>query len=316
MVIEEIGKITENIYLLGDPAMPLYLVDGDRPAIIDSAFSFLAGGYADAVAAVLGNRQPAFCLLTHSHFDHVGGVSGLKERFPQMRVIASPRTATVLAKPKAVALIRALNRAALDMADNIDIEISQQEFEPFVVDRTLKEGERIDISPRMSIRVLETPGHTRDCLSYYIPEKRVLFASEAAGIPDLTGDIICDCLVDYGQYMASLGRLRGLAIDFLCLGHRAVYTGRDAAEYLADAESHCRGFYRTTARSIRETGGDLKGVIARIRQTEYDPKPNPKQPEPAYLLNLEARVRAIQQHLGRSEEEKAGAPEMAAAAIS
>ena len=100
MIIEKTGKITEDLYLLGDPSMPLYLVDGERPAIVDTAFSFLADGYADAVTQVLGDRQPAFCLLTHSHFDHVGGVAGLKRRFPDMSVVASPRAALMESSPR------------------------------------------------------------------------------------------------------------------------------------------------------------------------------------------------------------------------
>ena len=40
---------------------------------------------------------------------------------------------------------------------------------------------------------------------------------------------------------------------------------------------------------IREKG-DLRRVLERIRETEYDPLPSPKQLEPAYMINLEARI--------------------------
>jgi hypothetical protein len=36
--------------------------------------------------------------------------------------------------------------------------------------------------------------------------------------------------------------------------------------------------------------GEVDRVVARVKAQEYDPQPQPKQPEPAYLLNLRARV--------------------------
>jgi hypothetical protein len=48
---------------------------------------------------------------------------------------------------------------------------------------------------------------------------------------------------------------------------------------------------------IREKG-DLRRVIERIRETEYDPLPSPKQTEPAYMINLEARIKSVLNHLG------------------
>jgi hypothetical protein len=48
---------------------------------------------------------------------------------------------------------------------------------------------------------------------------------------------------------------------------------------------------------IREKG-DLRRVFERIRETEYDPLPSPKQTEPAYMINLEARIKSVLNHLG------------------
>ena len=44
--------------------------------------------------------------------------------------------------------------------------------------------------------------------------------------------------------------------------------------------------------------GDLRRVLERIRETEYDPLPMPKQTEPAYMINLEARIKSVLNHLG------------------
>jgi hypothetical protein len=55
----------------------------------------------------------------------------------------------------------------------------------------------------------------------------------------------------------------------------------------------CRHFLNLVEGALKEYGGDLQKVIARIKAVEYDPVPEPKQIEPAYLLNLEAKVKVI-----------------------
>jgi hypothetical protein len=48
-------------------------------------------------------------------------------------------------------------------------------------------------------------------------------------------------------------------------------------------------------------GGSVEQVVALIKAQEYDGKPLPKQPEHAYLLGLNARVRHLAEKLaGRS----------------
>ena len=45
-------------------------------------------------------------------------------------------------------------------------------------------------------------------------------------------------------------------------------------------------------------GEDLERVMQRVKAMEYDCKTGSKQPEPAYLLNLQARIAAVQRRLG------------------
>lgn len=305
MIIGEIGNVTENVYMIGHPGMPAYLVDGDRPTIIDTGFSFMAEPYAADIRRILGRREPALCLLTHVHFDHCGATSGLKKRFPRMQVAASAISSAILAKPAAIERIRQLNRAAEQMAGDLGIRLPESNgFEPFTVDLPLNDGDRLTLSDGLTLHVLESPGHTRDTLSYYLPESRVLFASEAAGVPDTTGYIVIDCLLDFDQYVHSLERLCQLEIEAVCLAHRFAYTGEDARRYMQRAVEHCALFFQTVERFLREENGDIDRVIQRVRAFEYDPKPQPKQPEPAYMLNLEARVKAVVRKLGSDDNQE------------
>jgi len=184
------------------------------------------------------------------------------------------------------------------LAKHIGIELVEfDQFEPFEVDVTLQDGEYLELSRDLTVQVLETPGHTRDSLSSFIPQKKILLCSEAAGIPDATGYIVLEALVDFDQYYESMSRLSEVDYEVLCLGHRQALIGQDAKNYFQKSITDFRHFLNLVETSLIEDGGDMQKVIARVKAIEYDPIQGPKQIEPAYLLNLAAKVKVIKKRL-------------------
>jgi glyoxylase-like metal-dependent hydrolase (beta-lactamase superfamily II) len=298
LIINQTGKITDNLYMVGHPAMPVYLLDGEKPAIFDAGLAFLGNLYTDGIREIIGKRDLHYCFLSHSHFDHCGSVAVLKKNFPGLKVVASEKAKKVFGRPNAIELMRKLTRAAEQLAAPMLIDLAGfKGFEPFAVDLTVKNGDFIELSPNLTVQVIETPGHTRDSLSFFIARHKVLLCAEAAGIPDATGYIVSEALVDFDLYYESMSRLRQVDHEVLCLGHRQALTGRDAKKYLHKSMADCRYFLNLVETSLTETGGDMQNVVARIKAREYDPIQGPKQIEPAYLLNLEAKVRAIKKRL-------------------
>ena len=301
MIINKTGQIIEDFYSIGHPAIPVYLMDGVCPLIFDAGITFLGEIYAKEIKKILGSRQVEYLFLTHAHFDHCGSVSILKKHFPLMKVITSKKAKDILGRPNAIKLIKALNQASEEVVGDIEIDFaSSGEFEPFEIDKTVKDGDIFKISNGLNIRIIETPGHTSDCLSFYIQEKKILISSEAAGQPDLTGYIVSDCLLDYDQYFSSMKRLSLLDIEILCPGHLFVYTGDDAKKYLRESMLECEKFRKLVELCLDEEDGDLDRVKIRIKKMEYDGNDGPKQPEPAYLLNLEARIKAVAKKMNKT----------------
>ena len=298
MIIKKTGRVVDDLYMVGHPAMPVYLLDGQRPAIFDAGLAFLGRFYVDGIREIIGRRDLHYCFLSHSHFDHCGSVAVLKKFFPTLKVAASENVKRVLGRPNALAVMGQLSQAAEQLAGSIGIEASEFDpFDPFEVDITLKEGDFLELSRDLSVQVHETPGHTRDSLSYFIPQKKILLCSEAAGIPDATGYVVSEALVDYDQYYESMQRLSKMDCEVLCLGHRLAFTGRDAKNYFRKSMVDCRHFLNLVECALTEYDGDFQKVIARVKAVEYDPVPEPKQIEPAYLLNLEAKVKVIKERL-------------------
>jgi len=298
VIIHFTGKIADDLYMLGTPYMPIYLLDAERPAIFDAGLAFLGNLYVEAIKGVLGDRQPAYCCLTHSHFDHCGAVSVLKSHFPELKVVASEKAKKIFGRPNAIKLMRSLTRSAKNAVNSLGMVLERyDDFEPFDVDMVVKEGDRLQLSDSLTFRVLETPGHTWDSISYYAPQRKLLIASEAVGIPDRPGTIVPSFLVDYQIYLNSMIKLDKLDLETLCIGHRFAYTADDARTYIPQAIDHCRNFFNQVKGFILDEDGNVEKVMKRIKKIEYDDIKGPKQPEEPYLINLEAKINAIKKHL-------------------
>ena len=294
MEFRGMGQAAPGFYVLGSAEVPTYLLDAPRPALFDAGFACLGPSYIADVRRVLGDRLPALLCLTHMHFDHCGAASQLKQAFG-LSVAASEKAARIIERPGAQKTIAFLNRDAArqgfrygapDKADPPD-------FEPFGVDRELAGGDCLDLGGGVGVRVLATPGHTRDFLSYFEPRKKILVASEAVGCADSTGYVVTEFLVDYQDYLCNMERLAALDAKVLCQGHRIVYTGPDVRAYFKRALQAAKDYKAWVDRLLEQEHGEVERVMELVKSEEYDPRPMPKQPEAAYLMNLEARVRHL-----------------------
>ncbi len=82
-------------------------------------------------------------LVTHRHADHVQGIPGLKEKFPQARVVAPAGEA--------------------ERVPMVDLKVA--------------EGDYVSVG-KLSAKVIETPGHTIGHIVYWLEQDDLLFAGD------------------------------------------------------------------------------------------------------------------------------------------
>jgi glyoxylase-like metal-dependent hydrolase (beta-lactamase superfamily II) len=300
VVFDRTGEAAPGFYVVGVSEIPTYLLDGPVPVLFDSGISAYGPQYIRDIKKILGPRDPQILFLTHVHFDHCGATAYLKKHCPRLTVAASARAAEIVRRPGALKRITELNASAAAIVKPWHPELDLDEaFQPFEVDRILNGGDRLELAPDLHVEVLATPGHTWDFLSYYIPERKILIGSEAVGCADTTGFVVTEFLVDFEVYLKSLKRLADLEVDVLCQGHRLVYTGPEVRDYFRRSIEAADKFRRDVEKKLREQKGDIGRVIQRVKAEEYDSRPHPKQPEPAYLINLEARIRHLAESMNK-----------------
>jgi hydroxyacylglutathione hydrolase len=150
-------------------------------------------------------------LLTHGHLDHAGGARHLRDRL-DLNVAASAGTACALEAGDEEAIgLAAAKRAGIYPAD--------VRFTACPVARVLRDGDELSLAECV-IQVLETPGHSRDMISFIVrgDGRHDLFCGDTVFYDGriLLQDVP-DC--DIPAYTRTLRRLADLTIDGLYPGH-------------------------------------------------------------------------------------------------
>ncbi len=294
MVIDKIGHIHNNLYYLGFTECPIYLWDGPEPIIFDAGITAAGRIYVNAIRSVLGDREPAMLCLTHCHWDHCGTAAHLKKAFPEMKIAATSWGANILKRPNALALIRKLNDASLEIMKSVPVDISYlntDPFEPFAIDVEIQDSQIIYLGDGTKLQVLSTPGHTQDHHSYWLPDQKILFAGEAAGVFYSHEVVTTEFAYDYDAYLASLLRLAELPAEVFCQGHYYILTGRDEIKTFFDKSiRETTGFKDRVMELLDEENGSVEKVIGRVKAERYDGNLDLRQPEATYMLNLKAKV--------------------------
>jgi glyoxylase-like metal-dependent hydrolase (beta-lactamase superfamily II) len=216
-----------NVFLIaaGDEWLMFDAGSGRSPEL---ALEVLAGDGIDP-------RQITHLFLTHGHADHSGGAAHWREALG-LRVNAAAATAAMLSAGDEVAL-------SVDRARRAGVYPAVYVYQACPIDHVLELDRPVSING-VTVRVLGTPGHSHDHVSYLVetPERKLLVAGDALfhGGKVAIQDIV-DC--DIAAICESVRRLAAIDYDALLPGHLAfsLTNGRRHADAaLAHVEAlHC-----------------------------------------------------------------------------
>ncbi len=293
MIKESAGKISDKLYALGNPAFPAFLLLGKIPALFDAGMTFMGPHYLKELKGHL--HDPArlqYLLLTHSHYDHCGSAPFLKKRIPGLNIGGSRLAAEVWKRPNAIRLIRSLSRDHEERFKGLigDEDVS---FSALDIDLILEDGGELVLGDATRVQVIATPGHTRDAVSFYLPEWEALIAGEAVGVFDGNLHIRPEFLSSYEDYMASLEKLASLKINLLLMAHWYVLTEDDARGFMPKSIEATKRCKKKIEDLLDRLGGDQEAVVKKIFEKEYVDSNSAQQEQRPYLINLQSKVKAV-----------------------
>ena len=200
-------------------------------------------------------------LVTHHHHDHVGGVAELKQKY-RCRVVAPHDKTTGIA--------------------NVDL-------------RT-KQGDVLKIGSLLA-RVIETPGHTLDHVSYVFDNEKALFAA------DTLFSIGCGRVFEgtYPMMWESLLKLRALPDDFkLYCGHE--YTAANVKFALTIEPDNA--VLKARAEQVRRLRSENKPTVPTLLGEEKKANVFLRADDPAVAAGVRMRDREPAEIFGELRERK------------
>jgi glyoxylase-like metal-dependent hydrolase (beta-lactamase superfamily II) len=218
------------------------LVGENYTAIFDCGMAHCAGITIQNVKNVLQGRQLDYLFITHTHYDHIGALPFFRKEWPGLRLVTSQTGAAVLLKDTPRRVIRELSIVAAN-EQNVEFDTAYSD-DAFHADVIVKEGDVIPLGG-LSVETLETPGHTRDTLSFFIPELEMLIVSETTGVllPDDT--VYPPYLTSFIDTANSIEKCRKMPYKFLSLPHKGLTDKKDANGFFdktLEACTACRDF--------------------------------------------------------------------------
>ncbi len=278
------------------------IITDKKTALVDSGFSFCAEEMIQNINSLLEGRSLDYVLLTHSHYDHASGSVYCRSHFKDVKIVASKYASMVFSKPSAIAVMREMNDSAALHYGYPDWEDKLDELE---ADITVCEGDVIDLED-ISLQVIDAPGHTRCSIAFYIPQEKMLIASETSGC--IAGEhLVAPCfLVGYEMSIEHIKRLMNMDIEKLLLPHRGVVDGEVCRDFPADALRSSELLKDIIIGDYR-MGKTQDEITEHYKSVFFTPEIQRLQPPKAFYLNASYIVpMVIKEVLNKSEPGKIG----------
>ena len=261
--------------------------------LYDAGFNFCGPALVERIRAALGGRRLDYVFLSHSHYDHVLGSPYVKEAFPDVQIVADAYTARVFQKSGARSLMRQLDAY---QAGQCGYSAYPDRIDALTVDLLVQDADTLALG-RDTVRIVALPGHTRDCLGYYLEEKQILFAPETLGVPGDGDTVIPSYLVGWEMTLTSIRRAAALTLRELFTPHTGMLYGDNIPLYFQQAAAGCR-LGRDLILQAHADGADMDTMVERFRQTFYPTCAPNLYPEKAFQTNVRIQIPLILRECG------------------
>ena len=241
----EVTEVGDAVFRITEPHVHEYvranawLVRGsDTHLLVDTGMG--VGRLSAELAALLD--RPVIAIATHSHFDHIGGLTEFADRaaHPDDRAVIETGSdyVTLAAAGYPAPLVDEFHAAGLAVPELLVDALPYAGFEPAAfrtpaagITRQLSDGDVLDLGDR-TLEVLHAPGHSPGSICLWEAGSGMLVSGDVL----VDGEPLLDELPRSSKtdFAASLRKLRELPLTSVYGGHGPVFGRHRAEEIIAD----------------------------------------------------------------------------------
>lgn len=267
-----------------------------KTALLDCGMAYCGDQTANNIKKALAGKTDAlgaprkldYILLSHTHYDHVGGAPYIKQHWPDASICAGAYAEHVLQRPSALKVIQRLGEEAEKKFGTGDL--AKITVEGLKVDKVLRDGENLSLGDE-TIHVLDTPGHTNCSTTYILEPANIMFTSESTGVLEGEGSIHGAVLKSYLDARASLERCKAYGAKQLISPHYGMVPPYYTKEYwelyerkLDEEQSFIQDMYD---QNLSESE-----MVKRFADRYWAEERAQEQPLEAFLLNARNTIKA------------------------
>lgn len=266
-----------------------FLILGEeKTALIDCGMAYCAPSLISNIKQMLNKMTLDYILISHSHYDHIGAIPYLKKEWPNSRVLGAEYAKYILSRPNALKVIRSLSMQAAEIY-NADA-IQEYDDEMLKVDTIICDGAVLDLG-NLSIRVIETQGHTKCSLSFLI-NNETLFPSESTGYMSKSGKIYPAFITSCSQAIDSIHICENINPRFIISPHFGLVNEQNTLDYWKNcmmAVSETKVFIL----QLWKQGYDEDQILTEYEKVFRDEQSRLEQPIHAFILNAQNMIKTV-----------------------